>query len=522
LLGKKSDEGARTEVFHLSRYPLERVSLDASVSRMRSPIIKPGEVLDGKWSIGALLGEGGMGAVFDATHTRNGLTVAVKVLLPEHARDEGVMKRFLQEGYAANRVNHPGTVRVLDDGVTASGIAYLVMEKLDGQTLDERAESCGGTLPVEEVLDLVDKTLQVVAAAHDKGIVHRDLKPENIFLMRDGSVKILDFGIAHVRELTSQARLTVTGIPMGTPAFMPPEQALAKWDQVDARSDVFALGASTWTLLTGRLVHEGTTVPETLVLVSTRQAAPIRSVVPSLSPPVAEVFDRALRFDRNQRWPNAGMMIRALREARALGQQASQSSLNSTIRIDDVNAMLAAPARSPSIPDSGPTLLSGQTPTPRSMLPQIEVVAATPMRPKLRTEAPVSSSSRKTQGDSSRGSRRGPPVMAIGIFVGVLLAAASAFIIVWKKDNPRDIGSTSPADARPNPANTDVPTPELMPSAVVQTPNPTIGLEPSTSAAPPKTANVGSKPASSAKTGSKKGSPSATPTATSSAFMNFE
>ena len=282
---------------------------------MSAAPIAPGTLFDGKWRVEHVLGEGGMGAVYAATHVRNGARVAIKVLHADVARDAGQRERFLQEGYAANRVGHPGVVRVLDDGTTPEGATFLVMERLDGRSLEALAEERGGLLPLDEVMRVSQRWLEVMAAAHAQGIVHRDLKPENVFVCTDGTIKVLDFGLARVKEVVSQKRLTTTGVPLGTPAFMPPEQALAHWDEVDTRSDVYSLGASMFTLLTGQLVHDGRTVPELLVAVSTRQARPIRSLSPGVPAALAVVIDRALSHSPAHRYRDAGEMSAALRAA---------------------------------------------------------------------------------------------------------------------------------------------------------------------------------------------------------------
>ncbi|MFO0552891.1 MAG: serine/threonine-protein kinase [Polyangiaceae bacterium] len=280
------------------------------------PHLKPGALLDDKWRIEGMLGEGGAATVYAATHTRNGLSVAVKVLKPELQANEEARIRFLREGYAANRVEHPGAVRILDDGTTKDGHSYLVMERLAGFTLDELASRYENRLPFGAAIHYALAWLDIVDAAHQRGIVHRDLKPENVFVCTDGAVKILDFGLAAVREPgKGGVRVTVQDVSMGTPAFMPPEQALGRWDRVDSRSDVYAIGASLFTLITGKLVHHGSTLQETMVLVSTRPAPPIRSVAPFVPPPLATVIDRALAYDADHRWPNAGAMLAALREA---------------------------------------------------------------------------------------------------------------------------------------------------------------------------------------------------------------
>jgi serine/threonine protein kinase len=261
-------------------------------------VLKAGDLLDGKWRIEGLLGEGGMGAVYAARHIRNGREAALKLLHPAVAADKAARERFLQEGYAANQVDHPGAVQVLDDGVCADGV-FLVMERLRGASIESVAEARGDRLDLVSTLAILDAALDVVDAAHRKGMVHRDLKPENLFLTEQGLLKVLDFGLARVRQSESGVKLTATGVPMGTPAFMPPEQSLAHWDEVDASSDVFALGATAYTLLSGQLVHPARSAPEMLVMASTRQARSIRFAVPQVPPAIAEVVDRALAFDRH-------------------------------------------------------------------------------------------------------------------------------------------------------------------------------------------------------------------------------
>ena len=245
------------------------------VERARARV---GMVLGNKYRLDRLLGIGGMAAVYAATH-RNKKRVAVKMLHPELSIDDAVKTRFLREGYAANTVDHPGAVAVFDDDVTADGSAFLVMELLVGETLDARADRKGGTLPLAEVLPLADQLLDVLAAAHEKGLLHRDIKPDNLFLTASGQLKVLDFGIARLRELSStDDKATGIGSFMGTPAFMSPEQARGRWDDVDLRSDVWAVGATIFNLLSGRSVHETDSVGEQLVMAATLPAPPLISV----------------------------------------------------------------------------------------------------------------------------------------------------------------------------------------------------------------------------------------------------
>lgn len=274
-----------------------------------------GSVLLEKWHLDALIGVGGMAAVYSATH-HNGRRVAIKILHGELASVIEAKERFLEEAYAANQVSHPGTVPVLDDGETADGCAFLVMELLEGETLDARMRRAGGTLPVIEVLALTDALLDVLSAAHGKGTIHRDVKPENVFLTTRGNVKLLDFGIARVRE-TRRTLRTQTGATMGTPAFMSPEQARGRWDEVDGRADLWSVGASMFTLLSGRLVHDGETANEQLLAAMTQSAPPLESVAPLVPACVVRIVDRALAARAYERFDSALSMQAVVRSAHA-------------------------------------------------------------------------------------------------------------------------------------------------------------------------------------------------------------
>jgi serine/threonine protein kinase len=284
---------------------------------LRRANARVGCVLGNKWRLERLLGIGGMASVYAGTH-RNGKRGAIKVLHLELSFDRDARRRFLQEGYVANRVEHPGVVSVLDDAVDDDGSVFLVMDLLEGRTVEETARAQPGRrLGAGEVLAIADALLDVLAAAHDKGIVHRDIKPDNLFITREGALKVLDFGIARIRELQSKTHATRAGHPMGTPAYMAPEQALGNWDEVDARTDLWAAGATLFTLLTGRLVHQASEINHLLLAAMTKRALPIRSVLPDLPAQIAAIIDRALEFDRDRRWPDARSMQRAVREVQA-------------------------------------------------------------------------------------------------------------------------------------------------------------------------------------------------------------
>jgi serine/threonine protein kinase len=272
-----------------------------------------GALLKGKYTLNRVLGIGGMATVYAATH-RNGKEFAVKVLHADLSLRTDTRTRFLREGYLANRVNHPGAVAVLDDDVADDGGAFLVMELLRGQTLEAIWEAHRFQLPLPLVVGVGLQLLDVLAAAHSRGLIHRDIKPGNLMLTHDGQVKVLDFGIARLRDLTSP-HATQTGTVMGTPAFMAPEHALAKTEEIDAQTDLWAVGATMFTLATGLLVHEGDNTQQILVKAATAPARPFAGVMSGAPRVVADVIDKALAFDKVKRWANATEMQKALTAA---------------------------------------------------------------------------------------------------------------------------------------------------------------------------------------------------------------
>ena len=275
-----------------------------------------GSTIKDKYRLDDVLGSGGMAVVFRATH-RNQAEFAIKMLLPELSFRQDLKTRFLREGYAANSVKHPGVVQVVDDDVSDDGAAFLVMELLHGEPVETLWRNHDGHVPVQMAAAIVDQLLDVLAAAHAKGIVHRDIKPANLFLTNEGVVKVLDFGIARVRDAmaSSSSSGTSTGMLLGTPAFMAPEQAKAFAHAIDAQTDIWAAGATFFTLVTGRFVHEGENAPQLLINSATTPAPSISTIVSHVPPLLAAVIDRALAFDKASRWPSAEAMRTALRQA---------------------------------------------------------------------------------------------------------------------------------------------------------------------------------------------------------------
>jgi len=320
-----------------------------------------GQTLAGKWRLDKLLGMGGMAAVYEATHKNNLKSVAVKVLHAELQRNEAVRTRFLREGYVANKVGHPGAVSAIDDGVDESGAVYLVMELLSGKSLAQRTDSVGGRLDQKEVVVVAEGILDVLAAAHAQNVVHRDLKPDNIFLTGEGGVKVLDFGVARVLENTGEAK-TRTGVVMGTPEYMPPEQARGRSEHIDGRSDLWAVGAMMFRLITGRYVHVAETQNEVLLLAMTEHAKPIRDVKPDVHPKVAEVIDKVLKYEPLDRYQTAEEMRKALKEALAALDPPKTERPPPSVQEDDVDdaaptipvSDFAKAKSNPSFPDDSP------------------------------------------------------------------------------------------------------------------------------------------------------------------------
>jgi serine/threonine protein kinase/tetratricopeptide (TPR) repeat protein len=278
---------------------------------VRRAMRRLGSSLCGRYSITRLIGIGGMAAVYAGVH-RNGHAVAIKILHERLATDPEIERLFRREAQLANQVGHPGVVPVIDDDVSEDGCVFLVMPLLRGETLRARAERNARKLPVGEVAVLAHELLVTLAAAHAKKIVHRDIKPENVFVTVGGEIRMLDFGIGRFFEVNEGASATRSGRALGTPAFMAPEQALGRLREVDGRTDLWALGATMFSLLTGRFVHDAETPTELAVLAATRHAPRLGDLAPEVPEPIRAVIDRALSFKKDERWADAEAMDQAL------------------------------------------------------------------------------------------------------------------------------------------------------------------------------------------------------------------
>jgi serine/threonine-protein kinase len=333
---------------------------DATVS---DPNPRARTVLDGKYELLRLLGEGGMGTVYEARHLVLQRRCAVKCLRRELAHEPEAVKRFVREAQAASRTGHRGIIGIHDVGTTPEGGPYLVMELLEGRSLG--AELAGGRkLPARRAAELAVQTLQALDAAHAAGIIHRDLKPENLFLAdeRDGppTVRLLDFGVSRfTRGDGTDERMTHTGAVLGTPAYMAPEQAAGRTD-IDRRLDIYAVGVILYQCLTGKLPFQGANYNQIIMQIATQPFPSARVAEPSIPPELDAVVLKAAAHDRERRFATAEEMARALAPFLAEGAA-------------------TGPGRAAAPPESG----ADDPPAPATDSPQ---TATPPAAPARRTE----------------------------------------------------------------------------------------------------------------------------------------
>ena len=267
----------------------------------------------GKYVLDRLIGVGGTSAVFAATH-RNGRDYALKLLHPELSEVEELRTRFLRDAYGANLVRHPSIVPVVDDDFDdEDGSAFIVMDLLEGTTLATEWHEAARTLPRPRVGAGVHVGLDVLSAIHAQNIVHRAVRPGTVFVTADG-LKLLDVGIGRLGD----GSRTMSGHAMDPSQFVAPEQAAGKTGEIDARTDLYSVGAMIFTLLTGHAVHRASTPTDTLRLAATRHARSLKDVWPGAPSPITNFVDVALAFEKEKRWASAEEMRTALGHAVSL------------------------------------------------------------------------------------------------------------------------------------------------------------------------------------------------------------
>lgn len=272
-----------------------------------------GTILNERYRVEQLLGEGGMGAVYLGRHVLIGKKVAIKFLHSAFSRNESVVRRFMREAKVTAEIGHANIVEVLDFGISPSGEPYLVMEYLEGESLSDLLKRTG-PVSTDAAVGIMIPVLRALEAAHNKGVVHRDLKPDNIFVIPNQdelpTVKVIDFGISK-RSTAEDEKLTQTGTILGTPAYMSPEQVRGASD-LDHRTDLYAMGVILYEMLTGALPFKGQNYNEILLKVVTEPPRPASELNSDLPQEVLAIIDRALSKDPGERHQSAAEMIEAL------------------------------------------------------------------------------------------------------------------------------------------------------------------------------------------------------------------
>jgi serine/threonine-protein kinase len=412
----------------------------------------------GNYLVTQKLGEGGMGAVYLGTHPQIGKKVAIKVLHQEFASNQDVTQRFFNEAKAVNDIGHPNIVDIVDFGIIQTGpstsLVYFIMEYLPGQTLSQllRAES---SMPPERAFQIAMQVADALSASHKAGIVHRDLKPDNIILISRGRerdfVKLLDFGIAKLTGDGSMSQRTRTGLVMGTPAYMSPEQCEGR-ATVDYRTDIYALGIVLYEMLTGRVPFIGEGYGEILVQHLTQRPVPPSSYR-MLPPHIELVVLKALEKRQEMRYPNMDEFIRAM--ADPVGYVEANGG---------VGGFLARQL----LPSVAPLPAIRHTPAPMMMTPSPGTLSPVQFPTPAPGQVPTTLGGAAGQ-QVAGGKSKTPLFVAAGI---VVVGAGIAIAVVASKgkgggDEPAAPGSDTTVVAQPIPPTPPPKPPTVAPDAAV-------------------------------------------------------
>ncbi|HRI71663.1 MAG TPA: serine/threonine-protein kinase [Polyangium sp.] len=415
-----------------------------------APVIRAGDIIGGKYRVERVIGQGGMGTVVRARHTLLEQDVAIKVLAAELAADPQYVQRFLREAQASVTIKSEHVARVIDVGTRENGAPFMVMEYLDGRDLGAIVEA-SGPLQVSDAVDYVLQACEALVEAHAAGLTHRDIKPSNLFLAKrsDGSplVKLLDFGIAKPASATD-SRLTATGMAMGSPSYMSPEQ-VRNAKTVDQRSDIWSLGASLHEMLAGTPPFRAETFPSLCAAIIADDPIPIRDIRQDLPPEFQAVIGKCLEKKPEQRYQNVGELAMALAP---FGGPNAQISVGRITKIINPSIMLPLP------------------PPQRVSITSMPGVNASPF-------AATAASAAVSVSQAPPQKRRSPAIfVAAGLFI--VFAGAGIFMTVRDKE-PRKrghAGTEAPADPATTKAGNS---PVVAPAGTPATPT---GVTPATSA----------------------------------------
>jgi serine/threonine protein kinase len=383
--------------------------------------VREGQVLAGKYRVERVLGVGGMGVVVAATHVQLDEKVAIKFLLPAMLSNQEVVGRFAREARAAVKIKSEHVARISDVGMLDNGAPYMVMEFLEGVDLAVWLQK-QGPLPLAQAVDFVLQACVGVASAHGIGIVHRDLKPANLFCLRgnDGQfiIKVLDFGISKVTNPSGPetgGSMTHTAAVMGSPFYMSPEQMVSTKD-VDARTDIWALGVVLYELLTGTTPFASGSFAEIAIKVATGSFAPLRSLRPDAKPGLDVVISKCLEKDKGRRYGNVAELALALTDFGSVRSRGSIERIVGIIQASGLSKSAPAPLPSPGV--------SGAVNSATATAFQREPSGAA----SLGTMAPSAS--------AALGGRRRPKTLAIVGIAGIVSVSAIVGLLAWAKHQP--------------------------------------------------------------------------------------
>jgi serine/threonine-protein kinase len=433
--------------------------------------VKPGDVLLGKYRIDRYLGMGSMGVVVAAIHLGLGQRVAMKFMLQSNADPKQQYERFLREARAAGRLKSPHVTKVLDVGTLETGTPYLVMEHLEGRDLGSLLTH-SGPLPMADAVEYVLQTCEAVGEAHAAGIIHRDIKPTNLFLTvnPNGSpcIKVLDFGISKIND--AELKLTKDTEALGSPLYMSPEQMDASRN-VDARSDIWALGVTLYELLSGMTPFHAEGVVQVCTRVFQGEPTPLSAFRPDLPAALGAVILRCFEKNRDQRWPNVAELAGAL---------APFASTHAGAYVERVAAVLG---------------LKVEASRPTALLPPEPVVVVAETNTAAMTGNAFSTGARAGEAaDAGLGRPKRGILVAAGIGIAVL-SLAGLGLVRWRGAPAAEAvnaasGAAAGASVAAAPSSTSAPSqdssnvvPQIAPSASVAPP-PTTSAAPSATVAP--------------------------------------
>jgi serine/threonine-protein kinase len=399
------------------------------ISPVMPGYLQPGEIIADRYRLERELGRGSMGTVWQAAHVTLGQRVAIKLIASENVESPEARLRFSTEAKAAARLRSRHVVQVIDDGQTVEGMPYIVMEFLEGETVEEKLERIGA-LPLAEAVRIATHVCRALSRAHAQGIVHRDLKPANIFLAKSEDdelgwiAKVLDFGVAKLLG-DGDASTTKTGTLVGTPLFMSPEQVRGA-SRVDGRADVYSLGMVFYNMVTGTFAFDAPSYSDVLIKICLEPLPDIREVAPWVSEPLRQWFQKACAREPAERFQSADQAIEALHEA--VGQQPLDRDAPDQIMGPSGTVVGYAP------PDSlgGTLVLDGDATSPplssgTAVIPPQVVHRPSSVRP---WAAPPPAS-------STTGKRPVWPLfLAAGAGLGLTCAGVAILLIVAQKKEP--------------------------------------------------------------------------------------